>query len=58
MTAQHLKAAQFSTETQSVHARKVQSIRNFVLDRPKALNALNLEMIYTMTPQLQVIVFD
>ncbi|KAI8910779.1 ClpP/crotonase-like domain-containing protein [Gorgonomyces haynaldii] len=36
----------------AVHARKVQSIRNFLLDRPKQLNALNLEMIYTMTPQL------
>ena len=36
-----------------MHAKKIQSIRNFVLDRPAALNALNLDMIYTMTPQLQ-----
>ncbi|KAL2917801.1 3-hydroxyisobutyryl-CoA hydrolase [Polyrhizophydium stewartii] len=36
-----------------VHAKKVQSMRKFELDRPKALNALNLDMIYAMTPQLQ-----
>ncbi|KAJ3319971.1 hypothetical protein HDV06_005789 [Boothiomyces sp. JEL0866] len=44
----------YSTQdTPSVHHKKSQSIRNFVLDRPAALNALNLEMIYNITPQLQ-----
>lgn len=43
----------YSTETPSVHFRKQQSIRKIILDRPKALNALNLDMIYSITPQLQ-----
>ncbi|KAI8925379.1 ClpP/crotonase-like domain-containing protein [Entophlyctis helioformis] len=42
-----------STAPVGVHARKVQSVRRFELDRPAALNALNLDMINTMTPQLQ-----
>lgn len=36
-----------------VHSKKNQSLRQFILDRPKAFNALNLEMIRTITPQLQ-----
>lgn len=34
--------------------RKHLSSRTFVLNRPKALNALNLSMVRNMTPQLQV----
>ncbi|KAH6570824.1 hypothetical protein BASA60_007547 [Batrachochytrium salamandrivorans] len=36
-----------------VHAKKIQSIRKFELDRPAAMNALNLDMVYAMTSQLQ-----
>jgi hypothetical protein len=45
----------------AVHSKRNQSIRQFILgiffaahqDRPKALNALNLDMVYTITPQLK-----
>jgi 3-hydroxyisobutyryl-CoA hydrolase len=31
--------------------------RQFILNNPKALNALNLEMVRNITPQLQVSYF-
>ncbi|KAJ3190347.1 hypothetical protein HDU85_000643 [Gaertneriomyces sp. JEL0708] len=37
-----------------VRHQKMQSIRMFMLNRPKAYNALNLGMIQNMLPQLQV----
>ncbi|KAI8803654.1 ClpP/crotonase-like domain-containing protein [Cladochytrium replicatum] len=37
-----------------VFSRKLQSARVFVLNRPKALNSLTLQMVYQMLPQLQV----
>ncbi|KAJ3409936.1 hypothetical protein HDV05_004158 [Chytridiales sp. JEL 0842] len=36
-----------------VLARKSQNLRVFVLNRPQALNALNLNMVQLMTPQLK-----
>jgi hypothetical protein len=43
----------FSTSSPpTVHLKKNQSIRNIVLDKPTALNSLDLNMIYNITPQL------
>ena len=53
--AKQMQSRHNSTELPSVHFRKQQSIRKIILDRPKALNALNLDMIYSITPQLQVL---
>ena len=36
----------------TVHLKKNQSIRHVILDKPKALNSLDLNMIYNITPQL------
>ncbi|KAI8844792.1 ClpP/crotonase-like domain-containing protein [Chytridium lagenaria] len=36
-----------------VLSRRLQNLRVFVLNRPKALNALNLNMVQLMTPQLK-----
>jgi 3-hydroxyisobutyryl-CoA hydrolase len=48
----HLKA-HFSSKVPPVHFKKLQSIRQIILDRPKQLNALNLDMVRLITPQLQ-----
>ncbi|GJJ68219.1 3-hydroxyisobutyryl-CoA hydrolase [Entomortierella parvispora] len=45
-------AAKDAPEADVLH-RKHLSSRTFVLNRPKALNALNLSMVRNMTPQLQ-----
>ncbi|OAJ35784.1 hypothetical protein, variant [Batrachochytrium dendrobatidis JEL423] len=37
-----------------VNFKKMQSIRKFELDRPAAMNALNLDMVYAITSQLKV----
>ncbi|KAL5031832.1 hypothetical protein BDV3_000496 [Batrachochytrium dendrobatidis] len=36
-----------------VNFKKMQSIRKFELDRPAAMNALNLDMVYAITSQLK-----
>ena len=45
--------AHFSSEAPAVHFRKLQSIRQIILDRPAQLNALNLDMVRLITPQLK-----
>ncbi|KAG0338880.1 hypothetical protein BG004_007049, partial [Podila humilis] len=45
-------AAKETIEADVLH-RKHLSSRTFVLNRPKAMNALNLSMVRNMTPQLQ-----
>ncbi|KAF9923815.1 hypothetical protein FBU30_006127 [Linnemannia zychae] len=46
-------AAKMETPEANVLHRKNLSSRTFILNRPKALNALNLSMVRNMTPQLQ-----
>ncbi|TPX38224.1 hypothetical protein SmJEL517_g00019 [Synchytrium microbalum] len=45
-------AAPSQKQAEVLH-RKMQSARLLVLNRPEALNALNLNMVYTMSPQLE-----
>ncbi|RKO86532.1 ClpP/crotonase-like domain-containing protein, partial [Blyttiomyces helicus] len=42
-----------SPSPSGVILQKRQSVRLFILNRPEALNALNLGMVYNMTPQLE-----